>query len=157
MAAGERFDYDQEGMKKLLAHMQTINETFWSIMFSPLTFMPFLKNYWPMKEKVEMAKKKMSGLREFYQETIEKHQKTFDPENIRDVIDAFLLEMQNSKDLDPKQLTVVLSDLFLAGSETTGKSLEWACLFMIKYPEVRKKHIPLESEKRVQLGAKILC
>ena len=34
------------------------------------------------------------------------------------------------------QLTVILSDLFLAGSETTGKSLEWGCLFMLLNPEV---------------------
>lgn len=36
-------------------------------------------------------------------------------------------------------MQVVLSDLFLAGSETTGKSLEWATLFMILYPKVQEK------------------
>ena len=69
------------------------------------------------------------------------HQACFDADNIKDVIDAFLLEMENPTEdhkefYTENQLTVILSDLFLAGSETTGKSLEWGCLFMLLNPEV---------------------
>ena len=68
-------------------------------------------------------------------------QACFDVDSIKDVIDAFLLEMENPTNdhkefYTENQLTVILSDLFLAGSETTGKSLEWACLFMLLNPEV---------------------
>ena len=63
-----------------------------------------------------------------------------DPNNVRDVIDAFLLAGENdsANNFSEPQLLVLLSDLFLAGSETTGKSLEWACLFMVLHPDVRK-------------------
>ena len=37
-----------------------------------------------------------------------------------------------------EHLIVVLMDLFLAGSETTSRSLMWACFFMVKYPEVSR-------------------
>ena len=55
-------------MKILLNHMQGINETFWSILFSPLTPMPFLRYFWPMKKAVAKAEANMAALREFYRE-----------------------------------------------------------------------------------------
>jgi cytochrome P450 len=33
----------------------------------------------------------------------------------------------------------VIFDLFLAGSETTSTTLDWAFLFMTEFPEVQKK------------------
>jgi cytochrome P450 family 2 subfamily J len=144
MAAGERFNYDQDEMVKLLQFMQFINEVFWSIFASLLTPMPFLRHFSPFKQRIEGANVKMGQLHDFYRANIKAHKKTFDPNNIRDVIDAFLLQIQNAeKDENTKKhftdqhLLVVLSDLFLAGSETTGKAMEWACLFMILNPEVK--------------------
>ena len=103
--------------------------------------MPFLKDFYPMKEVVINAEAKMKSLRSFYLKTIKEHQACFDADTIKDVIDAFLLEMENPTNdykefYTENQLTVILSDLFLAGSETTGKSLEWGCLFMLLNPEV---------------------
>ena len=141
MTASHRFNYHENGMKSLLHNQQNINEVFLTIMFGALTPMPFLKHFSPMKEVVANAKLKMKSLHDFYKKTIQEHKNSFDSNNIRDMIDAFLLEMENPKCdktlFDEKQLTVILADLFLAGSETTGKSLEWACLFMLLYPEVR--------------------
>ena len=34
---------------------------------------------------------------EFFQETVEAHRETFDPNNIRDLIDTYLLEIQKAK------------------------------------------------------------
>ena len=107
--------------------------------------MPFLKNYHPMKKVVSTAKEKMDSLQKFYKKTIREHQESYNPNNLRDVIDAFLLEMETntlSKDFfHENQLTVILADLFLAGSETTGKSMEWGCLFMVLHPEVNFLHV----------------
>ena len=33
----------------------------------------------------------------------------------------------------------VIQDLFLAGSETTSTTLDWALLYMIEYPEIQRK------------------
>ena len=38
-----------------------------------------------------------------------------------------------------EQFIIVSMDLFLAGSETTSNTIEFAILFMILYPEVQKK------------------
>jgi hypothetical protein len=34
----------------------------------------------------------------FYQEIVDYHKSTFDPNNIRDVIDSYILEIQNAKE-----------------------------------------------------------
>ena len=77
-------------MKKLLHLMQNILELFWSITFSPLSGLPFLKNYPPYNKVVSTAETNMNTVRQYLRKTIEKHQETFDSNNIRDVIDAFL-------------------------------------------------------------------
>jgi len=33
----------------------------------------------------------------------------------------------------------IINDLFLAGSETTSVTLEWAMLYMTEFPEIQKK------------------
>lgn len=37
------------------------------------------------------------------------------------------------------QLVVVLLDLFIAGSQTTSGTLDFALLYMIKFPEIQEK------------------
>ena len=34
---------------------------------------------------------------------------------------------------------MTLFDLFLAGSETTSTTLNWAVLYMVRYPEIQAK------------------
>ena len=155
-------------MKTLLLHMENINETFWRIFFSVLTPLPFLQNFPPWKGQILQAKQRMNSLRQFYKETIDEHRATFDPSSQvpRDVIDAFLLGQISSQDQDEslfceEQLLVILADLFLAGSETTGKSMEWACLFMILHPDVSIKVVQdrennvLNCGKMGQTGTKL--
>ncbi|CAG7731927.1 unnamed protein product, partial [Allacma fusca] len=38
-----------------------------------------------------------------------------------------------------ESLRLTVSDLFIAGSETTASSLNWAVLFLTKFPEIQKK------------------
>ena len=51
-----------------------LNEIPWSINYSVLTPMPFLKNFYPMKRVVTNAETKMKSLRSFYLKTIKEHQ-----------------------------------------------------------------------------------
>nr|XP_027214807.1 cytochrome P450 2L1-like [Penaeus vannamei] len=75
---------------------------------------------------------------------VQEHQATLDPENPRDYIDAYLLEMEARKD-DPEStmsiedLLFCLSDLFVAGSETVSSTIRWAIHYLAKYPEVQAK------------------
>ena len=77
-------------------------------------------------------------------ESIKEHQATLDESAPRDFTDAMLIEI--NKTTDPtssfygdfgiENLTNVLMDLFMAGSETTATTLTWAMLYMVRYPQV---------------------
>ena len=79
------------------------------------------------------------------EENIIQHKETLDVNAPRDFIDVMLIERENTTDptspfygqtgLD--NLKVTLFDLFLAGSETTSTTLNWAVLYMVRYPEIQ--------------------
>lgn len=82
---------------------------------------------------------------EFFQETVDNHRKSFDPANIRDLVDTYLLEIQEStaqgrqmfdgRDPD-RQIQQVIGDLFTAGMETIKTTLQWSVVYMLRHPKV---------------------
>ncbi|XP_035658624.1 cytochrome P450 2U1-like [Branchiostoma floridae] len=96
--------------------------------------------------------KMFQALQEFCREQMEKHRLTFDPNDIRDFIDAFLLEKQRAPEekarehFTDKELQEVLIDLFLAGTETTATTTRWALLYMMLNPDIQEKvHQEIDS------------
>ncbi|XP_066275401.1 cytochrome P450 2D26-like [Branchiostoma lanceolatum] len=89
--------------------------------------------------------KSTSKLQTYCRGQIETHRETFDPNDIRDFIDAFLLEQQHAggehaqSSFTDKQLQEIIMDLFLAGTETTATTMCWAVLYMLLYPDVQEK------------------
>ncbi|XP_069129910.1 cytochrome P450 2B2-like [Argopecten irradians] len=78
----------------------------------------------------------------FLKQLINKHRETFQKDNIRDLIDAFIQEKmdQGNEDyLNDDNLTNVLYGLFVAGTETTSSTIKWAILFLICNPYVQTK------------------
>ena len=84
---------------------------------------------------------------------IESHQKSLDPENIRDFLDTMLIETENCS--NPESCfgqkigiaTIINSmiDLFMAGMETTSSSLLHLFLQLLHHPDVQEKaHMELE-------------
>lgn len=74
------------------------------------------------------------------------HEETFDPNNLRDFIDAHIQEQQNPESgisfhgKDGKlNLQVVTEDLFAAGSSTVSMTLTWAVLFLANHPDIQAK------------------
>ena len=58
-------------------------------------FLPFLVKMFPNLEgNVEGLKGEPGDVRHFLTETIQHHKDTLDPDNIRDFIDAYLIEMK---------------------------------------------------------------
>ncbi|KAI8504432.1 hypothetical protein Bbelb_175500 [Branchiostoma belcheri] len=88
----------------------------------------------------------------FCKEQIQKHRESFDPNDIRDFTDAFLLEQQQAQDdqarahFTDKQLEELLFDLFVAGTETTSTTTRWAVLYMVLNPDIQEKvHQEIDS------------
>ncbi|XP_066271771.1 cytochrome P450 2J4-like [Branchiostoma lanceolatum] len=140
---GSRFEYSDPKFQYL---MERINQNFGEQeLAGPANFFPWLRHIPAVKKAVDKvvknAKDVIGTLREFLIE----HKNTFDPSNIRDFIDSYLLEMDqedeagNRESFTEDQLNYVISDLFVAGSETTSTTLSWALLYMVLYPEVQQK------------------
>uniref|UniRef100_A0A1I8M232 Cytochrome P450 n=2 Tax=Musca domestica TaxID=7370 RepID=A0A1I8M232_MUSDO len=100
------------------------------------------------------AKNKIAKNREemqrFYQDVIDEHKKTYDPSNIRDLVDFYLAEIEKAKlegrDQDlfegknhEEQIVQVIIDLFSAGMETIKTTLLWINVFMLRNPEAMKR------------------
>ncbi|XP_063703252.1 cytochrome P450 18a1 [Culicoides brevitarsis] len=86
----------------------------------------------------------------FYRDVIEQHRNTFDPNNLRDLVDTYLYEIKKAKedgceqelfdgrDCD-EQIMQVISDLFSAGMETIKTTLLWLQVFMLRNPDALKR------------------
>ena len=78
---------------------------------------------------------------------LKEHKETYDPENLRDFTDFILCEVEKQgkedqamkKCVDDVNLRLILSDLFLAGIETTTTVLSWCFAYLAACPDVQKK------------------
>merc|ERR1719483_650733 len=89
-----------------------------------------------LKKRISMFKE----LQDFFLECIEEHESTLDEKEPRDLIDNYLITINQGKNgFHKKQLAIIAMDLFAAGSETTSTTLRWAILYMVLSPEVQTK------------------
>lgn len=100
-----------------------------------------------IQEKISNNRQEIA---DYFQTIIEEHKSTFDPSCVRDLVDAYLLEIEHARDngkinqlfegLDPdRQIQQILGDLFSAGMETIKNTMLWAMVYMLHYPHVMTK------------------
>ncbi|XP_022343645.2 cytochrome P450 2J6-like isoform X1 [Crassostrea virginica] len=111
-----------------------------------------------LKSSIKSSRKALAHLLQYVTDQIADHEKTYDENNIRDFVDLYIQAQRADKQTN-QQKTVnhlfrVILDLFSAGTETTGTSLDWALLYMIAYPEIQQECYN-EIEKVVGLGRKV--
>ncbi|KAM5148450.1 cytochrome P450 2D15-like [Mantella aurantiaca] len=138
---GDRFDYDDAKFQKLLHLLnaalvsgsgflaQVLNEIPW------LMNIPWLTDYVLQPDRDAM---------DFLQEIILEHKKSWNPNDIRDFIDAYILELEKAKgenesSFTERNLLYSTYDLFVAGTGTTSTTLRWALLYMLLYPDIQQK------------------
>ncbi|XP_060069459.1 steroid 17-alpha-hydroxylase/17,20 lyase-like [Ylistrum balloti] len=108
---------------------------------------PILEKVWPSQRYKNVAKL-FGELVEFLNEQLEAHKRDFDEGNIRDFADCLILARREAeKEDDPKllnQLTDVhlrqtLSDIFIAGVQTSRFTIQWALLYIADNQDVQRK------------------
>lgn len=94
---------------------------------------------------------KVSGLKkslhDMCRKHIKEHQDTFDQNNLRDYVDAYLDEVRRLKEegkaeestFSLERLTAISLNLFAAGTETITSTLYWAMRLMLVHQDVQKK------------------
>ncbi|XP_072030801.1 cytochrome P450 2J4-like [Amphiura filiformis] len=92
--------------------------------------------------KTDMAKL-TTDFNAFLSTIVKDHQKIYDGQNLHDYIDVYLKEMELSREvtahLNELNLLTSLSQLFFAGTDTSATTLRWALMYLMEYPEKKKK------------------
>ncbi|XP_069995703.1 cytochrome P450 2L1-like [Penaeus vannamei] len=113
-------------------------------------FLPWLSRAFPLAlqkrlfalDILEVMKDKFSR---FCEELIDDHKQALDPSNPRDLIDAYLIDLQERRLIGEeetdrsKDLSKLVFDMFTAGSETTTNTLTWMLYYLAAFPDVQTK------------------
>ncbi|XP_054838713.1 cytochrome P450 2J2-like [Eublepharis macularius] len=95
---------------------------------------------WPYKKAFDAVDVVLSHARK----EIEKHRRQLAEHDPRDYIDYYILQMEKSKN-DPtstyneENLVQSISDLIVAGTDTTSSTLQWTMLLMLIHQDVQAK------------------
>eukprot|EP00058_Branchiostoma_floridae_P018391 XP_002603880.1 hypothetical protein BRAFLDRAFT_276924 [Branchiostoma floridae] len=139
---GSRFEYNDDKFTRL---MDILDRAFSLNVFGQIAvFFPFLRRV----QEWEKAHKA------YLREEMDSHKKTFDSNDIRDLIDSYVRETKSRENDEETTFTDeyterVLFDLFIAGAETTSTTLYWAFLYMILNPDIQAK---VQEEIHTVLG-----
>ncbi|XP_015282941.1 PREDICTED: cytochrome P450 2C23-like [Gekko japonicus] len=139
---GHRYPVDDKDFLMLVEANDYNNKfggTFFHLMYEAV---PWLMKHikWPYKEAFAAVDVVLSHARK---ET-EAHRAQLAVHDPRDFIDYYLLQMEKSKNdptstYDDTNLFYCISDLLLAGSETTSATLQWGLLLMVTHPDIQEK------------------
>ncbi|XP_060114386.1 cytochrome P450 2G1-like [Heteronotia binoei] len=139
---GSRFDYED---KTFLSLLRLINESFiemstpWAQLYDMYSG---IMQYLPGRHN--RIYYLIEDLKDFIAEKVKTNQATLDPNNPRDFIDCFLIQMEKEKEnpsseFNLKNLILTTLNLFFAGTETVSSTLRYGFLFLMKHPEVQEK------------------
>ncbi|KAM9477787.1 cytochrome P450 2U1 [Clarias gariepinus] len=143
ISLGQRFHHQDEEFRTQLNHMAhgleiSMNSAAVLINIFPwLYYIPFgvFKQLRQVERDITMFLKKI----------IARHRATLDPENPRDFIDMYLVEMLSRQKTGETEedgfsedyMFYIIGDLFIAGTDTTTNSILWMVLYMCLHPDVQ--------------------
>jgi len=144
MVAGIRYDADDETMQNFV---QKWNENVAISQGGPLmtvNYLPWIASILPKSVLDRWTRAptycgNMQNFRNFLQGIIDEHKANLDESDPKDIIDQYLLEGRDKTDKDYFNLQILMTDMFLAGSDTTAGTMRWLILHMALYPEVQRK------------------
>ncbi|XP_022084337.1 cytochrome P450 2U1-like [Acanthaster planci] len=139
---GYRFEYSDPKFAQLIKLIKT---NLSSSSFLSVSFLHYLFN---RSEHVERLKR-FEKTAAFIQGIVEEHRHSFDPNDIRDIIDMYILEIRQHEQMEKviegevafheKTMWRGIRDFFVAGTDTTTNTLMWLILYMAIYEDVQKK------------------
>ncbi|XP_057175808.1 cytochrome P450 2B4-like [Triplophysa rosa] len=138
---GDRFEYDNKRFAYLL---KILNENFMLMAAAVgqiFSLIPFIKHFPGPHQKILRNVDELLG---FIRDEVKEHRQTFDPENPRDFIDAYLLEIEKQKSREDstfheENMVMSAADLFLAGTDTTATTIRWGLIFLMENPAVQER------------------
>ncbi|XP_014486131.1 PREDICTED: probable cytochrome P450 303a1 [Dinoponera quadriceps] len=141
MMAGKRYDTND----KELTHLQRIFAKLLEevdMIGAPFSHFPALRYVAPEISGYKSYLETHQELWAFLKEELYNHKNTFVPSEPRDLMDVYLAVLHSKDHSDTfseSQLLAICVDLFVAGSETTSKSLAFGFMYLVLHPEVQRK------------------
>lgn len=142
--AGKKIGRHDPRLTRLLSLMQQRSKAF-DMSGGVLNQMAWLRHVAPEWTGFNLINRFNREIHAFFMETIEEHKADFDDEKATDdLIYAYLKEMRAHSDesgstFTELQLTMVILDMFIAGSQTTSITLDLALMTMATYPAMQKR------------------
>ncbi|XP_010556204.1 PREDICTED: cytochrome P450 71B6-like [Tarenaya hassleriana] len=102
-------------------------------------------------------RKSFHDLDAFFQQTIDDHRKNRKSEEGREDLIDVLLKLQKqgtklgSRMITDKHIKAILMDIFLAGTDTSSISIDWAMAELVRHPRILRK---VQAEIRERVGDK---
>ncbi|XP_029452614.1 cytochrome P450 2U1-like [Rhinatrema bivittatum] len=139
---GKRFDYEDKEFKttlKLMSRGLELGMNSCAILINLCSWLYYLP-VGPFKELGHA----ITEIRSFLKRIIAEHKDTLTAGNPRDFIDMYLLHVEDEKAMNKSSfndeyLLYIISDLFVAGTDTTTNTILWSLLYMSLYPDVQEK------------------
>ncbi|XP_058627596.1 cytochrome P450 2K1-like [Onychostoma macrolepis] len=140
---GKRFDYEdpkfQDMVDKANKNIQMLGSVVIQIYNMCPILGPWMKTWRLLMENVESIRREIKELVNVLQETL-------NPLDSRGFIDSFLIHKANVQESGEKDshfheqnLLITVSNLFAAGTDTTGTTLRWGLMLMAKYPHIQDR------------------
>lgn len=142
MMAGKRYSRDNQKLRNL---QRILHELFASIdmMGAQFSHFPFLRYIAPEASGYKQFVECHKSMHEFVQEEVEHHKLNLkmddEPNDLMDVYLRALNSPNKSDSFSEKQLLAICLDMFIAGSETTSKTLGFSILNLVRDQEVQRK------------------
>ncbi|XP_070801782.1 cytochrome P450 2J4-like [Pituophis catenifer annectens] len=142
MVFGYRFSAKDEKFQKMLINLNYYMKFGGSFVYLLYELFPRVMKYLPgYHQRVFRA---LNEVTLFAKEEVEKHRELQSLHDPQDFIDYYLLQMEKTKGdpesaYDEENLAQCIVDFFIAGTETTATTLQWALLLMVAYPEIQEK------------------
>ena len=148
LLAGETLPFNDPTLMKVVDNVcRFIKEasqlTYWTVMIPFPRLLLIFHNYF----KLHLFEDALSGLSTLINGQIKEHKDTRDKETIRDMMDLFLNEIEETSDPNSSfygqkghyAMVNDFIDLFLASIETTSTSLNWTFFYLLHHPEIKQK------------------
>ena len=136
---GKRFSRDDESFSHVLF---SVNKLFGTWIENPAgDYIPVMRMSRPYRKTIQAFTSYGKVILDFIRDQLREHRATFDPDHLRDVMDACINEMLHGdkKVIDELQTLYTLLDFFTAGSDTITVTLQWMLLYLVNRPEVQRK------------------
>ena len=142
---GHRYDHKDPEFETLLNSIEGIFQGF--VGDTNMKDIPILRLTPAFRKAMKYLHKHGDVLKAFYHKKIEEaKQRVLADEDVNDFTALYIKEVRKLEGKDKETpkiqedwLIQLVSDFFLAGSETTATTMKWAVLYMAAHPDVQKK------------------